>query len=462
VSGTDRDLCALSLVELAGMLERGETSAIAATEAVLDRIELLEPSLNAFATVTGDRALARARELDELHRRGGRVGPLHGVPVTVKDNLPLAGVPTTAGSPLLRDWVPETSALAVARLEAAGAIVVGKTNLWEFAYGAPSTLAGRAVNPWNAERTTGASSSGSAVAVAACLGAASLGTDSGGSVRIPASFCGVVGMKPSYGLLPTGGVIPVSITLDHVGVLARAAGDVTAVLAAMVRLERMPAEAGRTRLARVRSDALKPLSHGTATVLDAAIDLMGAAGAVVEEVTIPDLDEGCSVKWTISGFEAAHYHRERFGPPSDSYAAGVRRLLEQGQDIRADEYERALTRRDELRAALEAALTGFDALVLPATPMSAPPVDAEVGETLLATTRCTALFNVTGAPALVVPAGIDGDGLPVGLQLVGRIGSDAALLRLGVAFEERRGPLPPPPAVGALENLAMAEPGRAG
>ena len=457
----DDDLCELSLVELAALIARGETTATSATEAALRRIERLQPSLNAFITVTADRALARAGELDGLQARRRSAGPLHGVPVSVKDNLPLAGVRTTAGSPLLADWIPTTTALAVERLEEAGAIVVGKTNLWEFAYGAPSELFGPAVNPWSPGHSAGASSSGSAVAVAAGLGAVSLGTDSGGSIRIPASFCGVVGLKPTYGLVPTVGVIPVSPTLDHVGVLARSVGDVAAVVAATagVRRELRRSLAG-ARIGLLERAVVESLSPEVADLLDAAVELMRASGAAVDELPIPSLDEGFSVKWTISGFEAARYHDQRFGHPSDAYAPGVRRLLERGRAIPTADYERALRRRAELRRELEDALAGVDVLALPATPTPAVALDAQDEDALSATTHFTSLFNVVGSPALVVPAGVTAEGLPVGLQLVGRIGTDAGLLALGAAFEAARGSLPVPPAVRGEEHAGLLEPGR--
>jgi aspartyl-tRNA(Asn)/glutamyl-tRNA(Gln) amidotransferase subunit A len=454
----DDDLCHLPLVGLAELIARGEVAAAEATEAALRRIELLDSSLNAFVTVTAERARTRARELDEQRARGGVCGPLHGIPVSLKDNLPLAGVRTTAGSALLRDWVPSDSALVCARVEAAGAVVVGKTNLWEFAYGAPSPLCGPAVNPWDASRTTGASSSGSAVAVAAGLCFASLGTDSGGSVRIPASFCGVVGLKPTRGLLPTAGAIPVSHTLDHVGPLARTVEDAQAVFAALAGTAPVRLDLDRSRIGFPARHALSPLSPDVATALEAARQLLVDRGARVEETSIPDLDEACSVKWTITGVEAARYHAERYGPPSDAYHPAVRRLLEQGAAIGRDAYEDALRRRAQLTLELEASLAGVDALVLPATPAPALLLEAEDEGALRETTHYTSLFNVTGSPALVVPFGMSPQRLPVGLQLVGRAGSDAAVLALGAALERARGPLPRPLSSGRTSPAARPAP----
>jgi aspartyl-tRNA(Asn)/glutamyl-tRNA(Gln) amidotransferase subunit A len=455
------DLCDRSIVELADLIRLRDVRAIEATDAALDRIESLDPALNAFATVTAERARARAQDLDAELDRGSPPRPLHGVPVSLKDNLLLAGVKATAGSPLLDGWIPERSAAAADRLEAAGAVVVGKANLWEFAYGAPSRLFGRALNPWAHARSSGASSSGSAVAVATGMCAASLGTDSGGSIRIPAAFCGVVGLKPTHDLVARDGAIPVSETLDHVGPLARTAEDAAAVLAALadVRPEERPL-AGATIGVPART-SLEPLAAEVAEALDAAIEVMTDAGASVAETGIPDVDEGCDVKWTISGFEAARHHDEQRYGAEEEYDEIVWHLLELGRAISQEAYKGALRRRAELRDELEGALATVDALVLPATPFPPTRLEEEDGPTLQATTRFTGLFNVTGSPALAVPACLSRQRLPVGIQLVGRAGFDGALLALGAAFEQARGPLPRPVVVPPREPHLADPEGRA-
>lgn len=459
---TGDDLCTRPLTEVAELVRRREVSLVEVTNAVLDRIERIGPLLNCYITVLADQARRRARGLENLLAGGTYLGPLHGIPLSLKDNIATAGVRTTAGSPILADWVPEASATVADRLAAAGAVVVAKANLYEFAYGAPHPAYGPTRNPWNSDRTCGGSSSGSAAAVAGGLCYGSFGTDTGGSVRIPAAFCGIVGLKPTYGRVSRAGVIPVSYNLDHVGPMTRTVREAAVLLKAIAGPDPADPTAvnwpvpdyaadldGGVRGLRVGVPRPQPselIDPEVRAIVGQAYGVIEQEGAALSEVSLPDLVQARTVMWTISAAEAAEYHRPYLRTRASDYHPVVRSLLETGEFIPAADYVRAQRVRQRMAQDLRSAMTGVDALVLPALPVPAYPigqrtmtVGGQEEDVLAIITRYTSLFNVTGHPAVVLPCGFTSEGLPVGLQIVGHPFQEARLLRVAHAYEQAAG-----------------------
>lgn len=454
----EEDLCLRPLAEVAEMIRTRKLSAVAITEAVLRRIEQLGPKLNCYVSVLWEQALHHAELADRMLQDGTCLGPLHGIPIALKDNIATAGTRTTAGSPILQDWIPKISATVAERLLAAGAIIVAKANLYEFAYGAPHPKFGATHNPWSLDHTCGGSSSGSAAAVLAGLGYGSLGTDTGGSIRIPAAFCGVVGLKPTYGLVSRAGIIPVSYNLDHVGPLARTVRDVAILLDAIdgedprdrttvrqtVRDYTSKIEAGVSglRLGVLSPQVSELIDSEVRAAVDQACATLEGEGASLGEVKLPDLTQARTVMWAIAGPEAAEYHRPYLSGRAEEYHPIVRTLLEIGQFIPATEYVHAQRVRQRMIEEVRSAFADIDALVLPAVPVPAyrigqqtVHIDGHEEDVLAVVTRYTALFNLTGQPALVVPCGFSSTGLPIGLQITGKAFDEATVLRVGRAYE---------------------------
>jgi len=413
-----------------------ELSALELVEAQLARIERLDPRLGCYVTVLGERARRRARELD----RGGSAGPLHGIPVSVKDNLDVSGVPTTAGSPVLGARPAGRDAEAVRRLEAAGAVVVGKTILYELAFGAQNERFGQTPNPWRLDRSTGGSSSGSVAAVAAGLCFASLASDTGGSIRVPAAFCGVVGLKPTAGLVPCEGLVPLS-RLDHVGPVARTVGDVALVLEALgVAVGGLEAGAAGLRIGVV--PAAGPIEPEVAGAVAAAAAVLAAEGAELQEVERPDLDAAREALWTIASSDAARHWLAAAHEHADELHPLVRARIEAGASIPPEQVAEALRTQRRLSADLAAQLATVDVLLLPVAPLAAYRLGARTVEVAgvaddvsAHVTRWTPLFSLTGSPAVAVPCGFTADGLPIGLQLAAAAGRELVLLRVARAYE---------------------------
>ncbi|HTJ24371.1 MAG TPA: amidase [Gemmatimonadaceae bacterium] len=401
---------------------------------------------NAFILVDEQGARAAARAVDDERRRGVDRGPLHGLPISIKDLVDVAGQPTTAASRVRAGHVAARDATIVTRLRDAGAVLIGKTNLHEFALGTTSeeSAFGPVRNPHDTSRSAGGSSGGSAVAVATGMGMASIGTDTGGSIRIPAAACGIVGLKPSLGEVPTDGVVPLSATLDHVGPLARSVDD-AATLWAVLASRPMPSQDRRDP----RSLTLgAPAGYFTAlltpevrTAYENALQRLRALGVNIEPRTVQGTESIVEAYTSISLPEAAHWHTPTLDSRARDYQPPVRERLERGRTIAAISYLRARDTRELLRRAVDTALEGCDALVLPTLPIVAPPIGAadvamDNGETIAvraAMLRLTQLFNVTGHPAISLP--ISSDGLPVGLQLVGRRDETERLLSSALVCE---------------------------
>ncbi len=465
------DLTRLSIAEAGDLLPRRALSPVELTRAHLDRITRLDRDLLAYITVLRDEALAAAGAAEREIARGRYRGPLHGIPIALKDLVLTRGLRTTCGSRILRDWVPNADATVAGRLADAGAILLGKLNLHEFAYGPTGVNPhyGTSRNPWDRHRIPGGSSSGSGVAVAAGLAAGALGTDTGGSVRIPAALCGIVGLKPTYGRVSRAGVIPLAWSLDHVGPMTRTVMD--AALLLQVLAGRDPADPSTVAIPvpdyrSAMQGEVRGLRLGVpkdlfferldpevrAAVLAAARSLEGL-GAIVEEIPLPKIHHAGPASFAIIASEAMAYHEPYLRTRSAEYGDDVRARLATGQFVLAHQYLKAQRARQVIRAEMDAALMRVDALLTPTTPIPAPrleereiTVDGVTQDSRWWLIRCTRPINVTGHPALSVPCGVTASGLPIGLQLVGRFFDEATLLRIGHAFEAvspARGRWPP-------------------
>jgi aspartyl-tRNA(Asn)/glutamyl-tRNA(Gln) amidotransferase subunit A len=428
------------LVEQARMVREGEASSVELVERALERVAALDTGLGAFVLVLGDQARAEAGGRDLERRRGRGGGALHGVPVAVKDLVDVEGVVTGAGSVKLAGNRAGRDAEVVARLRGAGAVVVGKTRTHEFAYGV--TTPGTA-NPWDLERIAGGSSGGSAAAVAAGLVAGAVGSDTAGSIRIPSSCCGVVGLKPTWGRVPATGVWPLSWSCDHVGPIAATVADV-ALLDEVLAAE-PGGEAGQAgdapRIGRVVGDDLGPVDPAVAGMMDELCRRMEAAGATVDEVVLPLQAARGAVGAIVLAEAAAAHARLLAETGEDGYSRAMLAMIRIGRSALAGEYLTGLRYRGRFVAEVEGLLAGRDALLLPTLPCAAPPA-GERTVTIAGTrvgvqaalTRLPGPFNCSGSPVLSLPAGLVG-GLPVGASLVGRIGGDRALLSLAAWVE---------------------------
>jgi aspartyl-tRNA(Asn)/glutamyl-tRNA(Gln) amidotransferase subunit A len=438
----------MTIEQFGRRLRARELTAVRVTEECLRRIEADNPRLNAFILVMADEALRRAREADQELAAGHDRGPLHGVPISIKDLLDIRGLPTTAASRVREGHVADRDAPAIAHLRQAGAVFVGKTNLHEFAFGTTSedSAFGPARNPHDAARSPGGSSGGSAASVAAGMALATIGTDTGGSIRIPAAACGVVGLKPSFGEVSTDGVVPLSGTFDHVGPLAASVADASIVYHALLGDARtvppVPMPIHGLRLAVPRKYFCDLLDDDVRAGFERALDRLRTAGAHVDEIEIRHAADIGAIYLHIVLSDAAAYHAATLETMPERYTPPVRVRLEMGRYVLAEDYVRALAGREVLKREVDAALAQHDALVLPSLPIPAPLVGAtsvQVGSTTEPVRnmmlRLTQLFNVTGHPAISIPAERTPAGLPCGVQLVGCRMQTDALLKVALACE---------------------------
>ena len=449
-AGALSNLTELPLEEASELVRTKKVSPVELTEACLRRIEEKNPELNAFITVTSDVALDQARAAEAHIQRGLWLGPLHGIPIALKDLVDTADVRTTAGSNLYRNRLPLVDAEVVLRLKAAGAVFLGKLNLHEFAYGASSVVSafGPVRNPWDLAYSAGGSSSGSAAAVAAGLCYGAVGTCTGGSIRQPAAFCGIVGFKPTYGLVSAEGVVPLSESLDHVGPMARTVEDTALLLRAMTP-EDGPSFDFRTDMPPMRIgvprahfyDALHP--EVAAAVETALFVLESIAGGQ----RTADLENGLDAINLLSNLltktEAYRYHREHVAATPELYQAETLRRIQAGAEVSAEAYNQALQELEAVRRSAVRIFETVDVLVTPTVPVPpftiadllSDPATLRNKEQL--TLRNTRPFNVLGLPAISVPCGRTSAGLPIGLQITGAPGEDARVLALAAAYEER-------------------------
>jgi aspartyl-tRNA(Asn)/glutamyl-tRNA(Gln) amidotransferase subunit A len=455
------DLTFTSMTDLARMIATRAISPVDVVREHLDRIGRFE-HLRAYITVCGDAALEAARAAEVAVTAGGPLGPLHGVPIALKDLFDTRGVRTTGGSLILKDHVPDGDATVVRRLHEAGAIVLGKLNMHEFAYGPEGLNAhyGHARNPWDAaaERIAGGSSSGSGVAVAAGLAPGALGTDTGGSIRIPASLCGITGLKPTYGRVSRAGAVPLSWSMDHIGPMTRSAADCALMLRAMAGYDAADAttsvlpvpdyaaalngDVKGLRIGVLRDFFLDSAAPEVKAAVEQAAGTLSRAGAIVDEISLSLTPHVAAASFAIVSSEALAYHAANLRTRAAEYQADVRERLMMGIFVSGLHYVRAQQVRALARAEVDGALTRRDVLLAPSTPIAATVLGER--QTLIGDTaadvrasliRYTRAFNFSGHPACSLPCGFTGSGLPIGMQLVGRPFDEATVLRTADAFQ---------------------------
>jgi aspartyl-tRNA(Asn)/glutamyl-tRNA(Gln) amidotransferase subunit A len=455
------ELCYTSLRGLATLIQRQEVSPVEATQAMVDRVEKFDRQLNSFITLLRDEAFTQARAAEQEIRAGRYRGPLHGIPIAVKDLYYTKGIRTTAGSKILLDFKPTYDATVITRLQDAGAILIGKLNMHEFARGATnaSSLIGACHNPWDTLRVPGGSSGGSAAAVAAGLCFGSLGSDTGGSIRIPAAFCGIVGLKPTYGRVSRYGVFPLSWSLDHVGPMTRTVTDAALMLQVIAGHDRhdpttrtavvpdysaaLTGDIEGARLGIPQEFYFEQLDPEVRDSVRAAIRMLERSGAQVEEVSLPLSTYAAAAGRIISSTEATAIHEPFLKTRITDYSPDVRAGLLVGQVILGKHYLKAQRLRTLIRQEMAAALRRVDALVTPTVPIPAPrvgqtvvPIDQESLDISWALSRLTRPANLTGFPAISLPCGFTKEDLPIGLQLIGRPFAEATILQLAYAYEQ--------------------------
>jgi len=446
-------LADLDLAEVSARVRQGSVSPVELTQACLNRIEARNPALNAFVTVTAEQALAAARECERELARNQYRGPLHGIPIALKDNIDTAGIRTTAATAALADRVPATDAEAVRRLKAAGAIMLGKLNMDECAYGVSTTtgIFGATQNPWQAGYSAGGSSGGPAAAVAAGLCYGALGTDTGGSIRQPAAWCSVVGLKPTYGLVSTRGVIPLSWSLDHVGPIARSTTDAAILLQAIAGHDpkdpssialppvdypgAMKTSVTGLRLGQPARGYFEQLDPEVDAAISAALDLLAGITAGMTTVELPQ-----TPATTVMFVEAAAYYGPLLRKFPNGFSPAVRTLLNIGGKISGATYARDLRKLRMLRRDIREVFANVDLLVTPTTPDLPMTIDEARQPAKTAgpplTARNTMPFNLFGLPTISVPCGFSSSGLPIGLQISGPPGGEARVLALAAAWEQ--------------------------
>jgi aspartyl-tRNA(Asn)/glutamyl-tRNA(Gln) amidotransferase subunit A len=455
------ELCYLSAGELSRLIEKREVSPVEVVDAHLARIGETDATLNSFITLLPEPARAAARRAESEIQAGRYRGPLHGIPIGLKDLFNTGGVRTTSGSRVFDTFVPERDCTVAARFQQAGAILLGKLNLHPLAYGATGENAdyGHMHNPWNPELVTGGSSGGSGSAVAAGQCTIAMGSDTGGSVRIPAAFCGIVGLKPTYGLVSRYGLTPLSWCLDHPGPMVRTVADAALVMNVIAGHDLNDAASARVEVPNY-TDALKgdlrglkigvpreyfeaPLDPEVAAAVRLAIGQLGDLGATTTDVSLPMFRHAQAISGTILMAEAAACHRDLLAKEGVKLYPPVRLRLEAGLFISAVDYLKAQQGRSVFNREARQMLKEVDLLVGPTEPVTAPPILAEkvqAGDqtigTTAALTQYTRSYNITGFPAITVPCGFSRTGLPIGLQLAGRPFDELTVLRAAHAYEK--------------------------
>jgi len=457
----------VTIREVGAMLRSRQVSSAELTQAAIGRIDRLNSRLKAFIAMTAEYAMHHARQADAELAAGRDRGPLHGIPMAVKDLFAMRGVRTTGGSRVFENLVPEVHSTVVEKLEAAGAVMLGKLNMHELAYGITSANPhfGAVGNPWNLEHSPGGSSGGSGAAVAAKIVYAAMGSDTGGSIRIPAAFCGTVGLKPTYGRVSRHGVLPLGYTLDHMGPLTRSVRDAALVLNAIAGYDRrdpassrhpvvdfIPEEGCSLRGVRVgfpENFFFDRLDPDVESSVRGAIARAESLGAEVKRVVVPDMDALNAVGRVILLAEASAVY-EPYLADRSRFGADVLDLLDQGRLVPATDYINAQRLRRQMLRQFVKLWSSIDCLLCPTTPNTAPKIGATVvrlgghdENVRLATTRLVRGINVLGLPALSIPCGLSADGLPIGLQIIGPAFEEALILRVGAALEEGGVGIPP-------------------
>jgi aspartyl-tRNA(Asn)/glutamyl-tRNA(Gln) amidotransferase subunit A len=453
------ELCFLSIAQLAERIQQRQVSPREVTQAYLERIQSIDPQLNSYLTVTADRALREAKTAEEHIQKGRYLGPLHGIPLAHKDIVATKGIKTTCASKVLRDHTPDYDATVIERLQTAGALLLGKLNMNEFATISPSIYFGRVNNPWNPAYNPGGSSSGSGAAVAAGLCAGSLGTDTGGSIRIPAAFCGIVGLKATHGRVSLHGVTPLAWSLDHIGPMTRTVQDAALMLQVLAGYDPHDVGSSETPVSDYTAkltNEIKGLRLGVPdrffpeytnpevkSAFDAAVKTLAGLGARIEEVTLPPLETvWTQVALPILNGEANTWHEPYLQNHAEDYGLTVRKFLERGKDTSVIAYVTAQRAKARFRRDVLAACTGVDVLLTPGELIPPPLHDArsvtingQEVSLMAALISATCPFNLTGQPALSIPCGFTTSGLPLALQIVGKPFDEATVLQVGHAYE---------------------------
>src|SRR5262245_30326618 len=445
-----KDRTALTLKQASELLRRKEASPVELTQACLTRIDRHNKAINAFITVTREQALSAAKEMEAELRRGLRRSPLHGIPIALKDNIDTAGIRTTAASGVFKDRVPTEDADVVTRLKKAGAVIVGKLNLHEFALGGTSavTYYGPVHNPWALDRVSGGSSGGSAAAIAADLCFGTLGTDTGGSIRIPASLCGIVGFKPTYGRVSTRGVVPMSWTLDHVGPMCKTVEDAALMLGAIAGYDpseptsvvapvpdytrAIGAPTAKLRVGVVRMPFFDNLNPEVAKAVEAAINVLRTLTAGVVDVQVPDGGNIAAV-WNP---EIYAYHQPWITKTPELYQEATRNLIQGAGKANAATYAQARHNVDVLRREIRKVFSTVDLLITPTQRNVAQLIAGSPEPGGPGGLYNTAAFDIFGLPTISVPCGFTGSGLPIGLQMSGNHFAESTVLALAHAYEQ--------------------------
>ena len=433
-----------TISEVSELVRGGKISPVELTRECLKKIDALNSELNAFITVTAESALREAGQAEAEIQNGNWRGPLHGIPVGLKDLIDTAGVRTTAASRVFESRVPLKNATVVEKLRESGAVLIGKQNLHEFAYGGSSVISAFGIprNPIDSEYIAGGSSGGSAAAVATGMCYAAIGTDTAGSVREPTALCGMVGLKPTYGLVSTEGIIPLSHSLDHAGPITRSVRDAAITLDALAgtewrQSESLDVEHGKWRVGIPRQFFFEDVHAEVATAVEAAIDELQLMGCVVA-----DLEVRVDTDRTLQAAEAYAVHRDRVATSADLYDPETLRRIRTGENISGEQYQAAVHELRNIRHEIAAVFKSVDVLVTPTTPIPAPRVSDlttnldQLRPTELVLLRNTRPANVWGTPAISVPCGKTSEGLPIGLQIIGPMGHDARVLQVARAFEQ--------------------------
>lgn len=432
-----------SIIEAAEQIRRQKISPVDLVRECLGQIERLNPTLNAFITVTADSALAEAKKAEQEIQSGKWRGPLHGIPIGLKDLIDTAGIRTTAASAVFRDRIPAEDADIVKKLKTAGAVLIGKQNLHEFAYGGSSVIShfGPVRNPVDPEFIAGGSSGGSATAVASGMCYAAIGTDTAGSIREPASICGVVGFKPSYGLVSTRGIIPLSQSLDHAGPIARNVEDAAIVLDAIAEnrenySQNLKSGIHDSVIGVPRKYFYEDLDSEIASAVERAIQCLGRLAKSVREVECPvDQDR------TVFTSESRAYHSDKIASSANLYDPETLRRLTTGDEVSGPEYQNALARLQRSRQKIGEMFRDVDILITPTVPISSPQISHLLGDisTLrpaeILLLRNTRPINIWGLPAISIPCGFTSEGLPIGLQIIGPPHGERKVLRAAYAIE---------------------------
>jgi aspartyl-tRNA(Asn)/glutamyl-tRNA(Gln) amidotransferase subunit A len=439
-----KDIWALDLAEAAAKIRARELSPVEVTQACLDRISEVDGKLNSFITVVAESALEQARAAEAAISRGEWLGPVHGIPIALKDNIDTAGIKTTAASAVFADRVPQKDAAVVTKLKSAGAVILGKLNMHEFAGGTTSAISnyGPVRNPWNLEHIAGGSSGGNGAAVAAGLCFGSVGTDTGGSIRIPAACCGIVGLKPTYDVVDTEGLVYVSRSFDHIGPMCRTVTDTALMFQAMTdHPAAHVSDAASPRLTASLRVGLLPskvpycdaeVEAEVQTVVSNAIDVIRSLVAEVRDAEIPMPELG-----DVIGFEEYSFHASTLESSPQLYDTRTRENILGGKKVGKAEYDRMLRELRKHRETIDGAFSDVDLVVLPT--LSTLPLKIAEATDPFALNACTFAFSIGGLPAISVPCGFSQSGLPIGLLIGGPRFSEPKILALAAAYEKAAG-----------------------